>query len=107
MERERERKREREERRKDEEERMTAGKKREGEAQREDKRHRRGILSSRRLVRPPFNGDSRGTEGVQDLVSAESPTISCKNRKYFCPPIWLAVRREGQGEGVVATGLSL
>lgn len=52
----------------DEEERTTAGKKRGGEAHRGDKRHRRGILSSHRLVRSPFNGDSRGAEGSQDLI---------------------------------------
>lgn len=63
------------ERKKDEEERTTIGKKREGEAHRGDKRHRRGILSSRRLVRPPFNGDSRGTGEIQDLVGEESDDL--------------------------------
>lgn len=55
---------EREKRKKNAEERATAGKKKEGEAHRGDKRHRRGILNVG-SVRPPFNGDSRarGREG--------------------------------------------
>lgn len=64
----------------EEEERATARKKREGETSRGQKAPPRNF-ERRRLLRPPFNGDSRGEKGGDR--PAEESDDPCKNRKYF------------------------